>query len=33
MQLHLAVQEVSKALGRKRNNLHAVDYILIGITT
>ena len=33
VQLHLAVQEVSEALGRERKNLHAADYILIGITT
>ena len=31
--LHLAVQEVSEAFGGERKNLHAADYILIGITT
>jgi hypothetical protein len=33
VQLHPAIRQVSKAIGRERKYLHAADYILIGITT
>jgi len=33
VQLHPAARQVSETLGRERKNLHAADYILIGITT
>ena len=33
VQLHPAARQVSETLGRERKNLHADDYILIGITT
>ena len=33
VQLHPAVCQVAEPLGRERKNLHAADYILIGITT